>query len=137
MKLKLTFGRSAITALLIVSGWNIAEARDATAHRHAQAAAQEQKSFDEFVERLAAQWMRAPPPAQNVLVASLAERAAKITAMTDAQRAAAQEGAAKLVRESIMPAFGRVRALLQHDNRLPNGRLGALCGSPGSRVRLV
>jgi hypothetical protein len=61
MKLKLTFGRSAITALLIVSGWNIADARDATAHRHAQAAAQEQKSFDEFVERLAAQWMRADP----------------------------------------------------------------------------
>jgi hypothetical protein len=70
MKLELTFGRSAITALLIVSGWNIADARDATAHRHAQAAAQEQKSFDEFVERLAAQWMRArPAAAQNVLVA--------------------------------------------------------------------
>jgi uncharacterized protein (DUF885 family) len=51
----------------------------------------------------------APPPAQNVLVASLAERAAKITAMADAQRAAAQESAAKLVRESIVPAFGRVR----------------------------
>jgi uncharacterized protein (DUF885 family) len=278
MKFKLTFGRSAVIAVLIVSGWNTADARDGALQGHVRAAAQEQKSFGEFVERLAAQWMRAdpisasaqqyfsgaeqaaldrqltakdfsygipldearraeyvqrvrqaldqlkgypraqltpierasaaslewqlrdalrvasledrrfvfeqfgglhlslvnfltqahplrtasdvdsylarlaqlgpvldegiaaarsrarqgvvppkfilqatidgldrllaPPPAENVLVASLAERAAKITAMTDAQRAAAQESAAKLVRESIIPAFGRVRALL-------------------------
>jgi uncharacterized protein (DUF885 family) len=54
----------------------------------------------------------ASQPADNVLAASLAERAAKITAMTDTQRAAAQESATKLVRESIIPAFIRVRALL-------------------------
>ena len=54
----------------------------------------------------------AAPPEDNVLVASLAERSAKIAAMTDAQRAAARQSAAKLVRESIIPAFERVRSLL-------------------------
>jgi len=54
----------------------------------------------------------ASQPEDNVLVASLSERDAKITAMTDAQRAAAKESATKLVRESIIPALGRVRGLL-------------------------
>jgi uncharacterized protein (DUF885 family) len=54
----------------------------------------------------------ASQPDDNVLVASLAERDAKITAMTDAQRAAAKKSATKLVRESIIPALGRVRGLL-------------------------
>lgn len=54
----------------------------------------------------------APPPPDNVLVASLGERAARITDMTDSQRAAARQSAQVLVRDSIIPAFGRVRALL-------------------------
>jgi len=278
MKLKLTHGHGAVIALLIVSGWNPVGARDGTPKEHARTAAAEQKSFDGFVEQLAAQWMRADPisasaqqyftgaqqaaldrqltakdfsygiplgkarraeyvqrarrgldqlkgyprarltpserasaaslewqlrdalrvagledrrfvfeqfgglhvslvnfltqahplrttvdvdsylarlaqlapvldegiaaarsrarqgvippkfilqatidgintllaapPADNVLVASLAERSATITTMTDAQRAAAKDSAAKLVRESIIPAFERVRSLL-------------------------
>src|SRR5882757_2816216 len=61
MKLKLTYGRGAVIALLIVSGWNTAAALDETPKEHARTAAEEQKSFDGFVERLAAQWMRADP----------------------------------------------------------------------------
>jgi uncharacterized protein (DUF885 family) len=290
MKLKLTCGRSAVIALLIVSGWNTAEARDGTQKDHARTGAEEQKSFDGFVEQLAAQWMRAdptsasaqqyftgpeqaaldrqltakdfsygiplgkarrseyvqrvrraldqlkgypraqltpierasaaslqwqlhdalriasledrrfvfeqfgglhvslvnfltqahplrtpgdvdsylarlaqlapvldegiaaarsrarqgvvppkfilqatidglntllgPPPEDNVLVASLADRSAKIATMTDAQRAAAKQSAAKLVRESIIPAFGRVRTLLTEQLPLASDAAG-------------
>lgn len=61
MRLMLTCGRSAVIALLIASSWNAADAREAAPSEHAPSAAAEQKSFDEFVERLAAQWMRADP----------------------------------------------------------------------------
>src|SRR5882724_6579430 len=66
MKLTLTYGRSAVIALLIVSGWNTAAARDGAQKNPATAAAAEQKSFDGFVEQLAAQWMRADPVSASV-----------------------------------------------------------------------
>jgi hypothetical protein len=50
MKLKATCGHTAVIALLLVASWNPAGARGGT-----------QKSFDGFVEQLAAQWMRADP----------------------------------------------------------------------------
>jgi uncharacterized protein (DUF885 family) len=53
-----------------------------------------------------------PQPADNVLVTSLVERAAKINDMTEAQRAAARQAAERQVRDSIIPALGRVRTLL-------------------------
>ncbi|MBV8804602.1 MAG: DUF885 domain-containing protein [Sinobacteraceae bacterium] len=72
-----------------------------------------------------------PQPADNVLVTSLVERAGKITGMTDAQRATAKETATQVVRDSIVPALGRVRALLTEQlptstdeagiRNLPNG----------------
>jgi hypothetical protein len=49
MKLKLTCGHSAVLALLVVSGWNAADAGDGTRKGQARAAVQEQKSFDGFV----------------------------------------------------------------------------------------
>jgi uncharacterized protein (DUF885 family) len=61
MKLKLTCGRSAVIALLVVSGWNTADAGDGTRKSQARAAVREQESFDGFVEELAAKWMRADP----------------------------------------------------------------------------
>jgi uncharacterized protein (DUF885 family) len=53
-----------------------------------------------------------PPPSDNVLVASLVQRSAKIVGLTDAQRTTARDTAEKQVRESIIPALERVRALL-------------------------
>src|SRR5882724_5364689 len=61
MKLKLTHGHGAVIALLIVTGWNTADARDGTQKEHVRTAAEVQKSFDGFVEQLAQQWMRADP----------------------------------------------------------------------------
>jgi len=73
----------------------------------------------------------APQPADNVLVTSLIERSAKITTLTDSQRAAARQAAEKVVRESVIPALDRVRALLSEQlpiatdeagiHNLPNG----------------
>lgn len=74
----------------------------------------------------------APPPAQNVLVASLAERSGKLTQLDPALRQQALDRAELLVREQVLPAFSRVRALLvslqsrANDDaglwRLPRGR---------------
>ncbi len=52
-------------------------------------------------------------PAKNVLVASLEERAAKLTDVTPDERAAFVATAGKIVSEQIMPAFRRAQALLQ------------------------
>ena len=52
-------------------------------------------------------------PAQNVLVASLDERAARLGDLLPADRAAFVAGAEKIVRGQIIPAFTRARALLQ------------------------
>lgn len=54
----------------------------------------------------------APEPAKNVLVASLDERAAKLTELTQATRTAAVADAEKIVRAEIVPAFQRIRGLL-------------------------
>jgi uncharacterized protein (DUF885 family) len=54
----------------------------------------------------------APDPANNVLVVSLAERAARVAELSDEQRTSARSSAERIVRHSILPAFGRLRALL-------------------------
>jgi uncharacterized protein (DUF885 family) len=51
--------------------------------------------------------------AENVLVTSLVERAAKVKSLTPDDRAKFAGTAQKIVGESILPAFGRARALLQ------------------------
>ncbi|MFZ5496210.1 MAG: DUF885 domain-containing protein [Verrucomicrobiota bacterium] len=55
----------------------------------------------------------ADEPAKNVLVTSLAERAAKVGGLSAEDRAAFTAAAEKTVRESVIPAFIRARALLQ------------------------
>jgi uncharacterized protein (DUF885 family) len=55
----------------------------------------------------------ADPPAKNVLVASLAERAAKLKDVTVEERTAFVAAAEKTVGEQIIPAFRRAQALLQ------------------------
>jgi uncharacterized protein (DUF885 family) len=80
MKLMLTCGRSVVLALLIVSSWNTAGARDGT-----RQAAAEQKSFDEFVERLAAQWMRADPISASVQQYFTGAEQAALDRMLDAK----------------------------------------------------
>jgi uncharacterized protein (DUF885 family) len=55
----------------------------------------------------------APPPQENVLVTSLDERAAKIELLSPDQRAGFTAAAATTVREAVLPAFRRVRALLE------------------------
>jgi len=51
-------------------------------------------------------------PPQNVLVASLEERAQSLHDLSDPQRAAAVGAAEKIVRDAVVPAFHRVRAVL-------------------------
>lgn len=50
---------------------------------------------------------------KNVLVTSLDERAAKVEGLSAADRAAFLAAAEKTVREAVIPAFARVRSLLQ------------------------
>jgi uncharacterized protein (DUF885 family) len=54
----------------------------------------------------------ADAPAKNVLVASLDERAAKLSDVSAAQRAAFVASAEKITAEQIIPAFRRAQALL-------------------------
>jgi len=54
----------------------------------------------------------APQPADNVFVSSLAERSSGLAGYAPEERAAALARAAQLVRTEIIPAYGRVRALL-------------------------
>jgi len=71
------------------------------------------------------------PPAQNVLVTSLDERAVKLKDLSTEDRAAFVGAAEKITGESIIPAFRRARALLEAQlplatdeagvSRLPNG----------------
>lgn len=73
----------------------------------------------------------ADPPAKNVLVASLEERAAKLRDLAAADRARFVAAAEKLVATDIIPAFRRAQALLQQQlprssddaglSRLPDG----------------
>jgi uncharacterized protein (DUF885 family)/dipeptidyl aminopeptidase/acylaminoacyl peptidase len=55
----------------------------------------------------------APAPRENVLVASLAERSAKIQDLPAEQRDPFIAAAEKIVAGAIIPAFGRAQALLQ------------------------
>ncbi len=52
-------------------------------------------------------------PAKNVLVTSLAERAAKVTDLTEIDRAAFVASAEKIVAAAVIPAYQRARTLLQ------------------------
>jgi uncharacterized protein (DUF885 family) len=58
-----------------------------------------------------------PTPAKNVLATSLDERVARLKNVTATDRAASMAEAEKIVREAVVPAFGRVRALLAAEAR--------------------
>jgi uncharacterized protein (DUF885 family) len=61
-----------------------------------------------------------PAPASNVLVTSLGERAARLPNLSAADRAASLAEAETIVREAVVPAFRRVRALLAA--QVPNAK---------------
>ncbi|AOS43847.1 hypothetical protein Verru16b_00905 [Lacunisphaera limnophila] len=63
-------------------------------------------------------------PAQNVLVTSLAERAAKLADLPADDRTALVAAATQTVREQIIPAFSRARALLQEQLPLTTADAG-------------
>ena len=63
-------------------------------------------------------------PAKNVLVATLDERAAKLTDVTAEQRAEYVAAAEKIVRASIIPAYTRARALLREQLPETNDHAG-------------
>ena len=66
----------------------------------------------------------AGPPTQNVLVASLDERAAKLPELPAAERAGFTAAAEKIVTEAIIPAFRRARTLLQDQLPLTTAEAG-------------
>jgi uncharacterized protein (DUF885 family) len=57
----------------------------------------------------------APAPKDNVLVTSLDTRAQPVAGVSPADRAAAVEEAERTVATAVLPAFGRVRALLSEE----------------------
>ena len=71
--------------------------------------------FDRFLDN---------EPAQNVLVTSLAERAAKVAELSAEDRAAFAAAAEKTVAGSVIPAFARARALLQEQLPLTTADAG-------------
>ena len=52
-------------------------------------------------------------PAKNVFVASLDERAGKVADLTAAERSAFVAAAEKIVSSAVIPAFSRVKAMLE------------------------
>ncbi|MGO9425082.1 MAG: DUF885 domain-containing protein, partial [Steroidobacteraceae bacterium] len=66
----------------------------------------------------------AAEPAENVLVTSLAARAKTIAGLSQEDRAAATGAAERIVRESIRPAFARVRALLSGELKMATDDAG-------------
>jgi uncharacterized protein (DUF885 family) len=72
----------------------------------------------------------ADPPAKNVLVTSLDERAAKLTDLSARDRATFVAAAEKTVTQSVIPAFKRAQALLQEQLPRTNDHAG-LCWLPG------
>jgi uncharacterized protein (DUF885 family) len=79
------------------------------------------EQFDRFL---------AGQPGENVLVTSLAERAAKVNSVSAEDRAALTQAAEKIVAEAIIPAFRRARALLDEQSALakPNAGLWRFAG---------
>jgi uncharacterized protein (DUF885 family) len=73
------------------------------------------EQFDRFL---------AGQPGENVLVTSLAERAAKVNSVSAEDRAVFTQGAEKIVAESIIPAFRRARALLDEQSALSKPSAG-------------
>jgi uncharacterized protein (DUF885 family) len=71
--------------------------------------------FDRFLEG---------EPAANILVTSLDERAAKLADVSTDERAAFTAAAEKTVREDVIPAFTRARALLQEQLPLTTSDAG-------------
>jgi uncharacterized protein (DUF885 family) len=63
-------------------------------------------------------------PEANVLVSSLAERAGKLTDLSEAQRAQALAAATATVRDSVLPALRRVRALLTEQTAVASDAAG-------------
>ena len=66
----------------------------------------------------------AAEPAENVLVTSLAARAKMIAGLSQEDREAATGAAARIVRESVRPAFGRVRSLLSGELKIATDDAG-------------
>jgi len=75
----------------------------------------------------------ADAPARNVLVTSLAERAAKLPGVSAADRAAFVAAAEKIVTASVIPAFQRARALLEEQLPRTNDHAG-LCWLPNGEA---
>ena len=75
----------------------------------------------------------ADAPARNVLVTSLAERAAKLPGVSAADRAAFVAAAEKIVTASVIPAFQRARALLEEQLPRSNDHAG-LCWLPNGEA---
>lgn len=71
--------------------------------------------FDRFLEG---------EPAQNILVTSLDERAAKVADLSGEDRAALVAAAERLVAEAVIPAFTRARTLLQEQLPLTTAEAG-------------
>lgn len=65
-----------------------------------------------------------PVPAENVFVTALDERAGKIAAIPAAARAASVATAEKIVRDEVIPAFQRVRALLAEQMKISTDDAG-------------
>lgn len=63
-------------------------------------------------------------PAKNVFVTTLEERAARVEGLSAAERTAFAAAAEKTVRESIVPAFTRARALLEEQLPLTGPEAG-------------
>ncbi|MEO7414408.1 MAG: DUF885 domain-containing protein [Opitutaceae bacterium] len=63
-------------------------------------------------------------PAKNVLVASLAERAGKVDAISPEARTAAGAAAETIVRTAVIPAFQRIRVLLAEQMKTANDDAG-------------
>jgi uncharacterized protein (DUF885 family) len=61
MNSKLTAGRAAVLALLVTSCWGVTRAQAQAQPEHPAKAVQQRRSFNEFAEDLAAEWMRADP----------------------------------------------------------------------------
>ena len=75
-----------------------------------------------------------PAPANNILVSSLEERSLKAKQISADQRAAARAAAEKTVRQAIVPAFRRLRALLTGQLQVATDEAGISRLPDGERV---
>ena len=75
-----------------------------------------------------------PAPADNILVSSLEERARSAKDLSAERRAAARTAAEKIVRDEILPAFRRIRAMLAEQLQVATDEAGISRLPDGERV---